>query len=74
MPKLPILTPREIIKILKKRGFVLDRSKGSHQIYRHPDTGRRAVVPVHRQDLPRGTLLSILEQAGISRDELERLS
>jgi predicted RNA binding protein YcfA (HicA-like mRNA interferase family) len=71
MPKLPVLTPREIIKILKKKGFVLDRAKGSHQIFIHPETRQRAVVPFHRQDLPRGTLLSILDQAGISREELE---
>jgi predicted RNA binding protein YcfA (HicA-like mRNA interferase family) len=30
MPKLPALTPQKVIKILEKRGFVLDRAKGSH--------------------------------------------
>ncbi|CUS04042.2 conserved protein of unknown function [Candidatus Promineifilum breve] len=73
MPKLPVLTPRDVIRILEKRGFVLDRAKGSHHIYLHPDTKRRTVVPVHRRDLPQGTLLSILKQAGIDREELEEL-
>lgn len=73
MPKLPTLKPRDVIRILERRGFVLDRVKGSHHIYLHPDTKRRAVVPVHRQDLPQGTLLSILKQAGIDRDEIEEL-
>ena len=70
MPKLPVLTPRDVIRILEKRGFIFDRAKGSHQIYLHPDTKQRAVVPVHRRDLPQGTLLSILKQAGIEREEL----
>jgi predicted RNA binding protein YcfA (HicA-like mRNA interferase family) len=70
MPKLPVFTPRTIIHLLEARGFVLDRVKGSHHIYLHPDSGRRAVVPMHKHDLPRGTALSILKQAGIERDEL----
>ena len=70
MPKLPSLTPQKIIKILEKKGFVLDRVKGSHHIYYHPETKRRAVVPLHKRDLPRGTLLEILRQAGISKEEL----
>jgi len=73
MPKLPSLTPRKVIKILERKGFVLDRVKGSHHIYYHPDTKRRAIVPLHKKDLPTGTLLSILKQAGIEREELEQL-
>lgn len=73
MPKLRVLNPRQIIKILEKKGFVLDRVRGSHHIYYHPETKRRAIVPLHRKDLPRGTLLSILQQAGIERDELDKL-
>ncbi len=70
MPKLPRQTPQKIIKILEDRGFVLDRTKGSHQIFFHPESKRRAVVPVHRKDLPVGTLIEILKEAGIARDEL----
>lgn len=73
MPKFPSLTPNEIIKILENKGFVLDRTKGSHHIYYHPETKRRAVVPLHKRDLPKGTLLEILKQAGISREELGKL-
>ena len=70
MPNFPTLTPEDIIKILKQKGFVLDRTKGSHQIYYHPLTKRRVVVPFHKKDLPKGTLLEILRQAGINKDEL----
>jgi predicted RNA binding protein YcfA (HicA-like mRNA interferase family) len=52
---------------------VLDRTKGSHRIHYHPETKRRAVIPFHKRDLPRGTLLEILKQAGISKEELTDL-
>ncbi|KCZ72919.1 putative periplasmic or secreted lipoprotein [Candidatus Methanoperedens nitroreducens] len=73
MPKLPSLTPHKIIKLLEKEGFVLDRTKGSHYIYYHPKTKRKVVIPLHKNDLPKGTLLEILKQAGISREELRDL-
>jgi len=73
MPKLPTLTPQKIITILERRGFVLDRIKGSHHIFYQPETKRRVIVPVHRNDLPVGTLVEILKQAGIERDELRDL-
>jgi predicted RNA binding protein YcfA (HicA-like mRNA interferase family) len=73
MPKLPSLTPYKIIKILEKKGFVLDRAKGSHHIYYNPETRRRVVVPLHKRDLPKGTLLEILRQAGISKEDLSEL-
>jgi predicted RNA binding protein YcfA (HicA-like mRNA interferase family) len=70
MPKLPSFTPQKAIKVLEKKGFVLDRIKGSHHIYYQPETKRRAVVPLHKKNLPKGALLEILKQAGISKDEL----
>jgi predicted RNA binding protein YcfA (HicA-like mRNA interferase family) len=72
MPKTPSLTPQQVIKLLESSGFVLDRSKGSHQIFIHPETRKRVVVPFHRKDLPIGTLLEILRQAGISKDDLSK--
>ncbi|MGC9020364.1 MAG: type II toxin-antitoxin system HicA family toxin [Candidatus Methanodesulfokora sp.] len=62
---------RKVIKILERHGFVLDRVKGSHHIYYNPLSKRRVVIPVHKEDLPRGTLHEILKQAGIDRRELE---
>jgi predicted RNA binding protein YcfA (HicA-like mRNA interferase family) len=70
MPKLPALTPQKIIKILERKGFILDRVKGSHHIYYHPDNKRRVIVPLHKTDLPKGTFLEILKQAGMSKEEL----
>ena len=73
MPKLLSLTSQKIIKVLEKKGFVLNRIKGSHHIYYHPEMKRRVVVPFHKRDLPKGTLLEILKQAGINKEELREL-
>jgi len=71
LPKLPSLTPKKVVKILEKDGFRLDHSSGSHMVFFHPEKRRRVVVPFHRRDIPRGTLMSILKQAGIEKEELQ---
>jgi len=58
-------TPEEIIAILNGNGFELHRVNGSHHIFVNRTTGKRAVIPMHTKDLKKGTLHSILKQAGI---------
>jgi predicted RNA binding protein YcfA (HicA-like mRNA interferase family) len=70
MSNIPSLTSKELIRILLRNGFILDRSRGSHQIYIHPETRKRAIIPMHSKDLPIGTLMTILKQAGIDKSEL----
>lgn len=60
-----------MIKILESNGFVLDRTKGSHRIYYHSESKRRVIIPYHKKDLPKGTLMEILKQTGISKEELK---
>jgi len=63
-------TPKELIRILEQKGFVLKRTKGSHRIYNHPLTKNRVIIPMHNKDLPKGTFYAILKQAGIDKDDL----
>jgi predicted RNA binding protein YcfA (HicA-like mRNA interferase family) len=70
MPKLTIIASKKLIKILEKLGFQIDRTTGSHFIFYNPKTKKRAVVPYHKKDLPKGTLMSIIEEAGISKKDL----
>ncbi|HTZ97944.1 MAG TPA: type II toxin-antitoxin system HicA family toxin [Terriglobales bacterium] len=70
MAKLPAVRPREIIRFLEQNGFVLDHASGSHYIYYHPISKRRAVVPQHNRDMPKGTLVSLLREAGFIREDL----
>ncbi|HEX2297617.1 MAG TPA: type II toxin-antitoxin system HicA family toxin [Pseudonocardiaceae bacterium] len=52
-------------------GFAYVRTKGSHAVYRHPD-GRTVVIPQHGT-IKRGTLASILRQAGLKPGEFHEL-
>jgi predicted RNA binding protein YcfA (HicA-like mRNA interferase family) len=70
MVKLPAVKPRQVVRFLKQNGFVLDHTSGSHFIFYHPPSHRRAVVPSHNRDLPKGTLMSLLKEAGFTREEL----
>ena len=70
MSHTPTLTPNDIFKFLKRKGFVLDRSSGSHQVWLHPVSRKRVVVPMHKKDILIGTLHAILKQAGIDKKEL----
>ena len=65
MARRPALTAKKVVRLLKERGFQEVRQKGSHLLLMHPETKKRAIVPIHPKDLPRGTLLQILKEAGI---------
>ena len=69
MPRLPAVRPREITRFVEQRGFVLDHVSGSHFIDYNPVSRKRAVVPKHNRDLPKGTLMALLREAGFTRDE-----
>ena len=64
------MTPKEIIKILEGRGFLLKRINGSHHVFYHPILKKITVVPLHKKDLPIGTLHAILKQAGIDKKDI----
>ena len=74
MPKLPAVSARKLIKVLRKKGFELDHSTGSHFIFRHPETNLRVSIPVHQgKDLGRGLTLSILKDAKITQEDFMKL-
>ena len=59
---------RDVIKRLQADGWVLDRTVGSHMQYRHPTKPGTVTVSAGgklARDVPRGTLNSILRQAGL---------
>lgn len=64
---------RKLQRALLKLGFVLVRIQGSHHIYLNPQTLRRTTVPVHggKGEVPPGTLKAILDDVGLTWNELE---
>ena len=71
---LPMLKPREVIRVLERLGFHLVRkSKGSHWQFEHDD-GRRVTVPVHRgRDIGPGLLRKILRDIEVEPGSIRDL-
>jgi predicted RNA binding protein YcfA (HicA-like mRNA interferase family) len=58
----------EIIKLLKKDGWVEVAQSGSHRQFKHPVKPGKVTVPMHKaKDIPPGTLHSIYKQAGLKK-------
>jgi len=68
--RLPLLTAKELVKVLKKLRFKKLRQKGSHMFFKHTD-GRTTVVPLHSgEKLDRGLLNKIIKKdLQISRED-----
>ena len=74
MDKLPRLSGKEVIKILSKIGFQSIRQRGSHVfMMKETENGKTTtVVPLHKE-IDRGTLLEIIRQCGMKREEFLKI-
>ena len=60
MSSTPVVTARQLMKVLRGFGFTQTRWRGAHRRFEHPD-GRKTTVPVHKgRDIPRGLLRQIV--------------
>ena len=73
MAKLPLMSAKELTKILEKIGFECLRQEGSHMFFKHAD-GRTTVVPNHPgEKIGTGLLLKIIKKdLGMTREEFLR--
>lgn len=74
MPKLPVVKSKDLVKALKSVGFLEHRQRStSHLVMKHND-GRRTVVPIHsNKEIPKGTLLALLKDIQITKEELVKI-
>jgi len=73
MSKLPILSGKKLCIVLEKIGYLVDHQTGSHLILRNYNPShRRLTVPNHKV-IAKGTLRSIIKQAGLSLEEFKSL-
>ena len=73
MSKLPVVSGRQLCKILEKISYFVDHQTGSHIILRHKDPPhRRLTVPDHKE-IAKGTLRAIIRQAGLTMSEFKGL-
>ena len=59
------IKPKEMEKIILADGWMFKSQEGSHKHYIHPTKLGKVTIPFHGKDLPKGTEISILKQAGL---------
>lgn len=67
--KYPVLSPKAVIKILENFGFQYVSQKGSHAKYKKDGNPSKVVIIPMHNEIAKGTLKSILEQAAIELDD-----
>jgi predicted RNA binding protein YcfA (HicA-like mRNA interferase family) len=73
MSRLPRLRGRQVIAALKKEGFEVIRTRGSHHFLQHRD-GRGTIVPVHAgETMGPGLLAKILRDCDLTRRQFQEL-
>ena len=60
-----VMNFKEIEKIIKNDGWFYFSTIGSHQHYKHSEKKGKVTIPLHKGDIPKGTINSILKQAGL---------
>jgi len=72
--RLPAAKPREVLRALRRAGFFIHHTSGNHYVLKHAaEPQLRVTVPYHNRDLKRRTLLSMIEQAGLTIDQFIEL-
>ena len=68
--KLPLVSGNDVLKLLQKEGFIVVRQRGSHvSLHKKIDNKTMLVVVPMKNEIKKGTLLSIIKQAGMTREE-----
>ena len=74
MPIIPALTAIQVVRALKKIGFVKDRQKGGHLVLIQPTMKARTVIPIHAgRTIKKSLLRAIINDAKLSVEEFLKL-
>lgn len=66
-PRLPQVTAKELVAVLKQVGFEEHTQEGSHLVLKNSTTNRRLVVPMHTGDMGRGGTGNVSKSARLTR-------
>jgi predicted RNA binding protein YcfA (HicA-like mRNA interferase family) len=61
---------RRFARALRRKGWTLDRTRGSHHVFRSPDGSKVVTVPVHNRDMRHGLQASLMKDSGLTDDDL----
>lgn len=70
---MPSFKPKEVVKILKKLGFIEKRQTGSHLIMVNFEMEKTIPIPIHTKDLKKGLLKGIIKQVNSTEEEFLKL-
>ncbi len=73
MSRLPVVSGKDMIKVLREIGFRVDRQRGSHIYLIKDEPFFKAVSVPNHKELKRGTLKNILKRSGLTVDDLIKL-
>jgi predicted RNA binding protein YcfA (HicA-like mRNA interferase family) len=59
------MTFRELDKLIRNDGWVLESVEGSHYHYKHDTKRGKVTIPYHSGDIPKRVVRSIKRQAGM---------
>ena len=68
MPVLPLLRPREVVRVFERLGWRVARQRGSHIVLTRPGAPVTLSIPDHAQ-VARGTLRALVAKAGLTMEE-----
>jgi len=68
-----VVTAKQVVRVAEHPGFVFRRQRGSHAIYVRQSDRARVVIPMHRDDLKRKTLRSIVRDLKITLEEFRKM-
>jgi len=71
--KLPAIKPKQLVKVLEKKGCIFKRQTGSHRIFYYPEKQKIITVPIHAKELKKGLLHSIVKELDLSVEEFIEL-
>jgi predicted RNA binding protein YcfA (HicA-like mRNA interferase family) len=71
--KLPIIKPKQLIRVLGKLGCIEKRQTGSHRIFYCSIQRRIISVPFHNKDIKKGLLNAIIKDLDLSLEEFNEL-
>jgi len=72
MPKLPVLSGRQVVRAFEEAGWRQDRQRGSHVVMLKQGSNVSLSIPQHRVVAP-GTLRALIRLSGMTVDEFRRL-
>ncbi|MBU0700473.1 type II toxin-antitoxin system HicA family toxin [bacterium] len=67
-----VFSGKEVVKALRRIGFVVDHQRGSHIFMHNLERSVSVIVPLHNE-IKKGTLSSIMKKVGILIEELSDL-